>query len=98
MRADLVLAARAVWQGWGWGASGGWSWLWPVWLIVAVLFWAGLISLVVWAIRAGSASRRPVNQATMMHEQSIETLRRRLAAGQISVEEYEHIRSLLSEE
>jgi uncharacterized membrane protein len=63
-----------------------------------VLFWAGLIALVVWAVRAGAPSQRPINHGNMMQEPPIETLRRRLAAGQISVEEYERIRALLSDE
>lgn len=74
---------------WGWG-YGGFGWPWPglIWLAVFVLFWAGLIALLVWAVRSSASSRRPPDAAR-------ETLRRRFAAGEISEEEYERIKRLL---
>jgi uncharacterized membrane protein len=75
------------WVGyWGWGY--GWPWPGLIWLVVALLFWAGLIVLLVWAVRSSAAPRRPADAA-------LETLRRRLAQGEISQEEYERIRRLL---
>jgi putative membrane protein len=70
----------------GWGF--GWPWPGVIWLVVALLFWAGLIALLVWAVRSSSGPRRDSDSA-------METLRQRLARGEISQEEYEHIRQLL---
>jgi putative membrane protein len=78
-------------QHWGGGAwSGAYSWPWPgvIWLLAVVLFWAGLIALLVWAVRSSAGPRRGGDTA-------LEVLRRRLAAGEITEEEYERIRRLL---
>ncbi len=85
------------WGGWFWpGVSGGfgWSWLWLIWLVVALLFWAGLIALVIWAIRSTIALRR---DSTMTSGTAMEILRRRLAAGEITPEEFDRIRQLLED-
>lgn len=91
----LVLydAASRDWSGWTW-SSGGWSWLWPVWLAVALLFWAGLIALMVWAVRSTFAPR---HNAEPTRESAIEILRRRLASGEITPEEFDRIRQLLDD-
>jgi putative membrane protein len=66
-------------------------WPWPLlWFFLAVLFWGGLIALLVWAVRSSAAPRRRPDTA-------MEVLRRRLAAGEISEDEYEHIRRLLAD-
>jgi uncharacterized membrane protein len=82
-------------QGWGrgdWFGYGPFGWAWPglIWLVVALLFWAGLIVLLIWAVRSSSGSRRPPDTARQM-------LQRRLDAGEISAEEYERIKRLLWE-
>lgn len=87
--------AHAAVHGWGggaWWGYGSFGWPWPglIWLALVVLFWAGLIALLVWAVRTSAGPRRPPDQAR-------ETLRRRLAAGEISEEEYERIKRLLWE-
>ena len=75
------------WSGyWGWGF--GWPWPGLIWLAVTLLFWGGLIVLLVWAVRSSAGPRRGTDRA-------LETLRQRLARGEISQEEYEHIRRLL---
>jgi putative membrane protein len=66
----------------------GWPWPGLIWLVLALLFWAGLIGLLVWAVRSSAGSRHSPDRAA-------EVLRRRLAAGEISQEEYERIRRLL---
>jgi uncharacterized membrane protein len=70
-----------------WG-SFGWPWPGMLWLIAFLLFWGGLLALLIWAVRLSAGSRR---------ESSDEILRRRLANGEISQEEYEHIRNILRE-
>jgi putative membrane protein len=90
-------AIGAIGAWWGWGGSGGYGWPWPglLWLIAFALFWGGLIALLVWAIRLSAASRRD-NRDT--RESSDEILKRRLASGEISEEEYERIRRILHDE
>lgn len=68
------------------GAAGGWGWL--VDLAVMVLFWGGLIALVIWGLRSFTSARRAPDSA-------LEVLRRRFAAGEITHDEYEKTRSAL---
>ena len=67
----------------------GWPWLGIVWLIAFLLFWGGLLTLLIWAVRLSASSRRD------NHASNEEVLRRRLANGDISPDEYEHIHSML---
>jgi putative membrane protein len=88
-----VNTVYAVVQGGGggdWCGYWGCGWPWPglIWLVLALLFWAGLIGLLVWAVRSSAGPRHSPDRAA-------EVLRRRLAAGEISQEEYERIRRLL---
>ena len=69
-----------------WGYYDGWTWLWGAGMMV--LFWGGLLALVFFLIRAFSPTRRDGDAA-------LETLRRRLAAGEISQEDFEKTRKLL---
>ena len=80
-----ALAGRA----WPWWNGAGWPWA-LLWLLGVALFWGGLFALLVWAIRSSTAPRRRPDTA-------METLRRRLAAGEITEEEFERIRRLISE-
>ncbi len=68
--------------GWGYGGYGNWlGWLGP---LVMVLFWAavitGIVFLVRFLIRRGSSHDR--------EDSALEVLRRRYARGEISKEEY----------
>lgn len=93
-------AIGAIGAWWGWGGSGGYGWPWPglLWLIAFALFWGGLIALLVWAIRLSAASRRDIRDNRGTRESSDEILKRRLASGEISEEEYERIRRILHDE
>jgi uncharacterized membrane protein len=64
----------------------GWSWLWMGGMMI--LFWGGLIVLGVWAIRAINGPRATADTA-------LELLRKRLAAGEISAEEFEKTKKAL---
>jgi len=66
---------------WGWNV--GWWWL--VMPIGMVIFWGGVIALIVWAIRQFSEGRGGGGNA-------IEIARGRYARGEISREEFEQIR------
>jgi uncharacterized membrane protein len=81
-------AAMHQWSAGAWG-SFGWPWPGIVWLIAFLLFWGGLLALLIWAVRLSVSSRRD------SRESSEEILRRRLASGDISPEEYERIRGML---
>lgn len=78
------------WAGGDWFGYGSFGWPWPglIWLVAALLFWAGLIALLVWAVRSSTRPHRAPDTAG-------EVLRRRLAAGEISEEEYERIKQIL---
>lgn len=67
------------------------------WWIVMLLFWvaviAGVVWLMVWRARGGT---RGVGASTHDQTGALDLLDRRLAEGQISVEEYEERRRVLS--
>ena len=69
-----------------WYGFGAMSFLGP---LMMLLFWGGLIVLVVWAVR-GFSGRRPAGA-----DSALDILRRRLAAGEISPEDYEQARKAL---
>ena len=68
-----------------WYYSGG-NWLWMA--AMMVVFWGAIVALVVFAIRAF----RPGPP----QDSAIETLRHRLAAGEISQEEFDRTRQALA--
>lgn len=80
----LTAAVRA---GPWWNGGDGWPWA-LLWLGFAVLFWGGLIVLLVWAVRSATMPRRTQDTA-------LQVLKRRLAAGEITQEEYERIKRLI---
>jgi putative membrane protein len=70
---------------WNYG-SGSEGWLWMI--LMMLVFWGGLIAVAVWAVRAGwLGSRR--------QSDSIDVLRRRFAAGEISQDEFEKTKRIL---
>jgi putative membrane protein len=70
----------------GYGAS---PWMWILGSLVMILFGGGLIVLVVWAIRAVGGPRAGNS------DNALEVLKRRLAAGEITQDEYEKTRRVL---
>jgi uncharacterized membrane protein len=64
------------------------AWMWLVGTLTMLVFWGGLGALIVWAVRAFARPRSGGESAE-------EILQRRLAAGQISQEEYERTRRVL---
>lgn len=70
----------------GWG--GGWvSWTMYLGMIV---FWVGVAALVIWGIRGmvGTGQVHVVPQ--LPQESAVDVLKRRYAAGEIDVAEFEH--------
>ena len=84
----LVFAQDLAWDGHQ-DTEGGW---WIVMMIGMVLFWALIIVAVVWAARTWSRAQQPAGQKGTPQE----VLQRRLAEGDISIEEYEERRRVLS--
>ena len=68
----------------------GWGW-WVLSTIAMVAFWALLIYGVFWLARTNGGRHEP-------HASPDEVLKRRLATGEIDVEEYERIREALASE
>jgi uncharacterized membrane protein len=69
-----------------WSNYDGLSWFWM--LPAMLLFSAGVIALLLWLVRAYTGSHGTADPA-------IETLRRRLAAGDISPDEFEKTKRIL---
>ena len=65
---------------------------WLIGTILMVLFWIAIILLAIWAVR----SLFP-HQMSSGHDQALETLRQRYAAGEINAAEYEQARARLEE-
>lgn len=74
------------WPNWGWGLMGGWGML---------LVWLLLIGVVVLAVVAltRAAQGRPSHQSEA--EAALAILRRRLAAGEITPQEFDELRHKL---
>ena len=73
------------WYGDGWGAG---------WMVVMMLGWVALLGLGVWAVVALTRGRGPATvEPRAVEPRAI--LDRRLAAGEITAEEYVHVRRLL---
>lgn len=81
--------------GLGWGGWGAWGGLGVVGLILNLVFYVGLLAVLglgtTWLVR--QLSRQPV--AAKAGTDPLEIARRRLAAGDITVGEFEEIRSRL---
>ena len=77
----LVLADSWDMHDW----SGGW---WAVMMVGMLLFWGLVIVGIIWIVRTLGAGERD-------RQDPLGTLQRRLAEGDISVEEYERRRALL---
>ena len=73
---------------WYWGSGGGWA-VWILGILMMLLFWGGIAALVIFLVRALGGSRQGHPESAM------DTLRRRLAAGEITQEEFERIRKVI---
>jgi putative membrane protein len=82
---SMALVIAETWDMHDWGA--GW---WIVMMLGMLVFWALVIVGIVWVVRelGGGRSERD-------RESPVDVLQRRLAEGDISVEEYERRRQAL---
>lgn len=73
--------------GWDGGMMGAFGWLW---MLVPLLFWGGLLALIVWAVvRIFPGGYGGGVQREGSVPSAEETLRERFARGEVSAEEYE---------
>ena len=77
-------------MGYGWGGMLGFG---SLWMILGVLFWIGVVVLVVWAVMRLFPSGPRSGQ-----EGSMEILRRRHAGGEITREQYDDMRQTLAKQ
>lgn len=70
-----------------WGYYDGWSWL--LMAAMMLLFWGGLAAVTVFVVRAITGPRGG--------DQALGVLRRRLASGEITQEEFDKTRKVLQE-
>jgi uncharacterized membrane protein len=82
-------------NGFGWGGWGAWGSLGTVGLVLNVVFFVGVLAVLglgtVWLVR--QRGRRSVDSE--VGEDPLEIARRRLAAGEITLAEFEEIRDRL---
>jgi putative membrane protein len=64
-------------------------WMWLLGTLTTLLFWGGLIVLIVWVVRQLTHGQRTPAEDPMA------ILRRRLAAGEITQEQFDQIRRTL---
>ena len=57
--------------------------------LLMLLFWGGVVLLVVWAFRTFSG------RTSLPHEGTEEILKRRLASGELTIEQYEQSRTAI---
>ncbi len=70
----------------GWHMGSGW---WIVMVVLMVLFWGGVIAVVVWGIRQFTGDQRRDRSA-------LDIAKERLAGGEITKEEFDRIRGDLA--
>jgi len=89
-------------QGQGWGSGGmmdgGWGVMGLAWVLVPLLFWGGLIAVIVWAVIRVASARHHHDDGGIPGESAEEILRQRFARGEIDAGEYEERRRILNEQ
>jgi len=75
-----------------WG-DGGWGWIGGG--LMMLVFWAGLVVLIVFLVRGAASHDRPEGQARPNGREARDILAERFARGEISKEEFEQRRRVL---
>jgi putative membrane protein len=76
--------------------DGGWGILGILGVLVQLLFWGGLLAVIVWAVVRITANRQGGGtDARVGGDSAEEVLRQRFARGEIDAEEYDERRRIL---
>ncbi len=79
--------------------GGGWSAFGWLWMLIPLLFWGGLLALIVWAVvRVFPGQQDNANFSGTPAKPAEEILRERFARGEIDAEEYERSLEVLRNE
>ena len=74
---------------WYWGSMGWWMWLG---MALIVVFWGGIIALIVWGVKKATEHRGPEPTG----RSPLDIAKERYARGEISKEQFEQIKKDLS--
>jgi putative membrane protein len=87
-RSDTESEGTSMMGGWGWGMGllGG---------LGMLLFWGLIIGLVIWLVVTLTRSGQSNASHSAQSDSALETLRRRLAAGEITPQEFDTLRQKL---
>ncbi|MBN2224774.1 MAG: SHOCT domain-containing protein [Deltaproteobacteria bacterium] len=77
--------------GHGYGMMGG---FWPLGMLFTGIFWIAVIAMAVWAIGRLTAGRRAAHAPAESHT---DILKRRLAAGEITTDEFSRLKKTIEE-
>ena len=85
-------------HGFGWNGFGGAGWL--IGGLMMLLFWAAVIALVIWAVRAFGRNQtgrteQPTLPQARTDDRAVQIVQERYARGEITKEQYEEIRQSL---
>jgi putative membrane protein len=72
----------------------GWGW-WMVMSVGMVAFWALVVYGIVWLLRSGQNTQQRAEPAP---DKPADILKRRLARGEISIDEYERLHKTIEDE
>lgn len=81
-----------MWNGDGGGHMGSWGW---IGMLMMLLFWFGVIALIVWAVSGNTASRTSSTNDRPREDRALSILRERFARGELTEEEYDRARRTL---
>ena len=80
-------------MGWyGWSGMGTYGW---IGMIAMLVFWFGLIALVVWAVGRAVGAGRPVVSDRPREDPALRILSERFARGEITEDEYRKAKDVL---
>ncbi|MGB3632778.1 MAG: hypothetical protein WA982_01930 [Rubrobacteraceae bacterium] len=77
-------------MGWDGEMMGGWGVFGWLWMLIPLLFWGGLLALIVWAIVRVFPGQQSNGRTEPQGESAEDILRSRFARGEIEAEEYEN--------
>jgi putative membrane protein len=82
-----------MWDGWGPSGWVGWFFM----TLMMLVFWGGLVALVVWAVRSFVGPKTP-DRSGERPSNAIAILQERFAKGEIDQEEFERRRAVLRDQ